>query len=109
MNLVKKKIKKKNLFFIEDEEESIAFMETNFGLRHYPSLIFFIGKYASQIFLIIDSFVAILNTFYLDKYGCTDVDHKRSQPLFFNEERYEKFVDLILSGDFANSLHLFNK
>lgn len=49
----------------------------------------------------------LLKPFYLDKFGCTDVGYKRNQPLFLNENRYERIIDQILSGDFSNGLNKF--
>lgn len=98
-----KKKNKKNLIQCDDSF-FYDFVRLFYGSRHSPSLIIAIAKYASQIFLIDGNYIAFLDTFYLDKYGCTDISYLRSQLLYFNDERYERTVDLILSGDFAYSL-----
>ena len=46
--------------------------------------------------------LAFLDVFYLDKYGCTDIGYKRSQPLFLNEELLDKWFDYVPSGNFAS-------
>ena len=85
------------------------FLHAFYGKRHYPSVVIFTGKFASQVFLVVDDYFASLNPFYVDKYGCNDVGYKRSQPLFLNEERCDRLIDLVLSGDFAYSLNsLYN-
>lgn len=99
---VEKKKNLSNLFSCEIESLR-PFLDTFFTPRLSPSIIMFIGKYASKVIIVCDSFIGELPTFYLDKYGCIDVGFKRSQPLFLNEEKFEKCVDMILSGDFANT------
>lgn len=74
----------------------------NHNLKHYPSALLLVGKFASRILVVYDSFTTTLNPFFLDKYGSPDFGFARGQPLFLNEERYERVIDEILSGDFAN-------
>lgn len=77
---------------------------TFFGKKHSPALFLYIGKDASQVALIEGPNLALLDVFYLDKYGCTDIGYKRSQPLFLNEELLDKCFDSVLSGNFASFL-----
>ncbi|KAK8880615.1 hypothetical protein M9Y10_003297 [Tritrichomonas musculus] len=105
---------------VQDEEEKMMVNEKNivscdnsslnpllnsfYGKKFYPSVLMFVSSYASQILLIDQSKVAFLDPFYIDKYGCADIGYQRGQPLFFNEEKYKRFIDTILSGDFAYQL-----
>ena len=57
-----------------------------YSKKHYPSVIMFVGKFASNIIVIDQDYYSSFNPFYLDKYGCTDIGFQRSQPLFLNEE-----------------------
>ena len=86
------------------EDEFLPFFMTFYGKLHYPSILMFTGIYASQILLVDQSQGASLETFYVDKTGCPDINHLRFQALFLNEERYEKLIDQILSGDFSYNL-----
>ena len=95
---------KKNLVSSENGAISDIF-SIFYSKKYYPSVVLFVGKYSSNVVVVDQDYYATFNPFYLDKYGCPDVGFKRSQPLFFNEERYEKFVDKILSGEFTNSLN----
>lgn len=76
-------------------------LAVNFGRKHYPTPFLYIGKNASKIILLYhEKHQELFKPFYLDKYGSADIGFKREQPLFLNEERYERFVDEVLSGTF---------
>lgn len=79
-------------------------LKSFYGKKFYHSVLIHLASSASQIIIVDQSNSAILDTFYLDKYGCTDIEYERSQPLFFNEEKYKKLIDVVLSGDFAYHL-----
>ena len=88
-----------------------SFLKSQYGNRNYPSVVLCIGKYASRVFLVNQSHFSFIDAFYVDKYGCMDIGYKRSQPLFLNEQRYEKCIDMVLSGDFSyilNDLSVLN-
>ena len=105
-NYEESNIKKNKKNLVSSKNGSISDIFSIFySKKHYPSMIMFVGKYASNIVVVDQDYYASFNPFYLDKYGCPDIGFKRSQPLFFNEERFERFVDTILSGEFTNSLH----
>lgn len=102
---IEEELKRNSMNLCSCDENLIKFfLESFFARRHQPSIILFVKKYASQVFLIDQGYFADLSPFYLDKYGCNDIGYKRSQPLFFNEEKYEKLIDTVLSGDFSYSL-----
>ncbi|OHT13519.1 hypothetical protein TRFO_16279 [Tritrichomonas foetus] len=65
-------------------------------------LAMFTCRFASMIMLISSHAMGILPPFYLDKYGNPDHGYDRGQPLFFNDEKYEKLNDMILSGEFTS-------
>lgn len=71
----------------------------------YPSVYLQIGQYASSVIVNCENRITILKLFYVDKFGCIYVGFKRYQPLFLNEQRYERIMDQILSGDFSNILY----
>ena len=75
-----------------------------YGKKFYPSVLIFVASAASTIIIVDGSNFAYLDTFYVDKYGCTDIEYERSQPLFFDEEKYKRFIDVVLSGDFTYRL-----
>lgn len=60
-----------------------------------------IGQLSSKFFVVNEQAIGNLKPFFLDRFGCEDIDYKRGSPLFFNEERYERVIDEILSGDFS--------
>lgn len=99
-------IKKNNRNLMKCDDENLIgnFMSAFYGKKNFPSIILFVGKYASLLFVIDQEYFASFTPFYLDKYGCPDIGYKRAQPLFLNDEKYERFIDTILSGDFANFL-----
>ena len=41
------------------------------------------------------------------EYGCTDIGSRKRLPLFLNEERFDRVMDQILSGDFSNGMENF--
>lgn len=101
-----KNVKKNKKNLVSSKKGTISdILSIFYGKKHYPSVLLFVGKYASNVVVIDQDYYASFNPFYLDKYGCPDIGFKRSQPLFLNEERYERFVDKILSGEFTNLLH----
>ncbi|KAK8888725.1 hypothetical protein M9Y10_033459 [Tritrichomonas musculus] len=83
------------------------FLKSNFSQKNYPSVILFIGCFASDICVIDGNRMVFMRPFYLDRYGCADIGYKRSQPLFLKEERYERVMDEIISGEFTNNLKYF--
>ena len=97
---------------VKKEEKSLTFdskslklsLIVNYNLKHYPSALLLIGKYASRILFITDCFTTSLKPFYLDRYGSPDFEFSRGEPLYLNEERYERFIDDVLSGNFSNSI-----
>ena len=92
-------------FQIVDEDETFnSFLNKYCVKKNYPTILLFIGAFASDILVTEGNRIVNLRPFYLDKYGCADVGYKRGQPLFLNEERYDRFMDVILSGDFTNEL-----
>ena len=91
------------------DAEFLPYLMTFFGKSRYPTVFMFTGAISPQIFLVDQSYGAALDTFYVDRYGCPDVNHLRFQPLFLNEERYEKLIDQILSGDFSYNLRNLDK
>lgn len=86
------------------DNEFLTFFLNFYGKMHYPSILMFTGVNSSQIFLVDQSQGAALETPYVDKSGCPDINHVRMQPLFLSEERYEKLIEEILSGDFSYKL-----
>ncbi|KAK8849983.1 hypothetical protein M9Y10_018577 [Tritrichomonas musculus] len=78
-----------------------------FSGKNYPSLFLSIGRDASTVRVVDGERTCLLRPFFLDKYGCTDVGFKREQPLFLSEEKYERTMDQILSGDFSSNLMPF--
>ena len=92
---------------ILNADDMISDLHTLFSKKKYPSVFLFIGKDASKICVIDGRRICSMRPFYLDMYGCTDIGYKRSQPLFLNDERYEKVIDQVLSGDFSSNLNQF--
>ena len=72
--------------------------------KNYPSVLLCIGSNASKVIVVYRNKYSILNPFYLDKYGFSDIGFFRSQPLFLNQELYERVIDDLLSGNFTNYL-----
>ena len=95
--------KKEKCYMIEEANLQIS-LALNFAIKHYPSALLFIGKFASRILIINSNYTTSLRPFYFDKFGFPDFGFVRGQPLYLNNERYERFVDEILSGNFSNSL-----
>ena len=97
----------KNLHILSyDTEELNAHLLFKYSKRVFPSVYLFIGKHASKIIITNMGKIGILKPFYLDKYGCSDFGNKRGEALFLNEFRYERTMDVILSGDFSYFLPL---
>ena len=94
---------------VKDQQESATIDENKIQLslaldyssKHYPSALLLIGKFAPEVLIVHGDFTTTLKPFYLDRFGCEDIDYKRGMPLFFNEERYDRMIDEILSGDFS--------
>ncbi|KAK8835926.1 hypothetical protein M9Y10_040307 [Tritrichomonas musculus] len=86
----------------------LSFAQMKLSKLNYPSVLIFIGKESSNILIIEGKRLRVLRPFYLDKYGCTDIGYERRGPLFLNEERYDRVIDQILSGDFSNGLNSFS-
>ena len=85
---------------------SVGFsLKTFYSPRNYPSIVMLIGKSASQMYLIDQSFFAFLDPIYIDKYGCQDIGYARSQPLFLSDDKLEKLMEEFLSGDFSYFLY----
>ena len=80
------------------------FLYKKISTLNYPSVLLSIGSNASNVFVIDGKRIKYLRPFYMDEYGCTDIGFRRSQPLFLNEERFDRVMDQILSGDFSNGL-----
>ena len=80
------------------------FLNTNFSKKNFPSVLLCIGVLASKVIVINDGRLVEMRPFYIDRYGCDDIGFRRYQPLFLNEDRYERMMDEILSGDFSNNL-----
>ena len=86
----------------------LSFAHTKLSKLNYPSVLLFIGRESSNVCVVDGKKFRVLRPFYLDKYGCTDIGYQRRSPLFLNEERYDRVIDQILSGDFSNGLHPFS-
>lgn len=76
----------------------------NYNKKPYPLVFIQIGKSASQVIVVCNNNIALLKPFYVDKFGCADIGFRRYQPLFLNEQKYERIVDQILSGDFSYNI-----
>lgn len=86
----------------EREEVSTSlFMHSR---KNYPSVLLCIGSTASKVIVVYRNKYSILNPFYLDKDGFSDIGFFRSQPLFLSQELYERVIDDVLSGNFTNYL-----
>ncbi|KAK8841018.1 hypothetical protein M9Y10_027855 [Tritrichomonas musculus] len=83
-------------------KELLSILQKKCSKLNYPSVFLFIGRESSSIAVIDGKRPRILPPFYLDKYGCADVGFQRKEPIFLNEERYDRVIDQILSGDFSN-------
>lgn len=66
-----------------------------------PSVFLFIGRYASGVFALYNGLNFRMRPFYLDMFGSPDIGFSRKRPLSLNEDRYERFIDEFLSGDFT--------
>lgn len=75
-----------------------------YSRKVFPTVLLYISCQASQLVVIDQDCCSEMKTFYMDKYGAIDIGYQRNQPLILNEQRYEKFIDEILSGEFANNL-----
>lgn len=95
-----------------NEEEKLSREMTSFdhfnpGLlmkfrnKFYPTVSLLIGKDASSVLIFDGEKAASLRPFYVDNFGCPDIGFRRNKPLFLNEEKYGRVMDLILSGDFS--------
>ena len=102
---MKRNKKNINAYRFDNEELNfhLLFKHTK---RAYPSVWLFVGKAASKVVITNMGKIGVLKPFYLDRFGCSDIGFKRGQPLFLNEERYERIMDEILSGDFSRYLPL---
>lgn len=78
-----------------------SFLTGKYSRCVYPSVLLSIGQYSSEVYIVNGEEMGELKPFYLDRFGCEDAGYKRGMPLFFNEERYERIIDEILSGDFS--------
>ena len=97
-----------NSLILIDSKNQIQTLKKMFQKKNYPSVFLSIGMDASEVRVIDGKRTCCLRPFFLDKYGCTDVGFRRGQPLFLSEERYERFMDQILSGNFSSNLQLFD-
>ena len=94
-----------NLRIIQSNVNST--IQKMFSNKNYPSVLLFITGYASSIYVVDQGKYKIMKPFYLDKFGCIDIGFARKQALFLNEERYERVMDEILSGEFTNGIKPF--
>lgn len=101
-----KKDYSKSLVLFDNFREA-ATLSKSFSDKNYPSVFLSIGKDASAVRVVDGKRTCFLRPFYVDKYGCTNVGFNREQPLFLNEERYERMMDQVLSGDFSSNLESF--
>ena len=91
--------------FIVIEDNSVGKrLKTLFSDRNYPTVLLFVGFSASRVAVIYGKKFSLLSPFYLDKFGCTGVGYERGEPLFLNEEIYERVMDNVLSGEFLNGM-----
>lgn len=70
-----------------------------------PTLLLVIsGQKASALFLADKQFNMILSlpTIYVDRFGDEDIGFERGQLLFLNEERLERYTDMLLSGEWTD-------
>lgn len=97
----------KNVHFLQFDNEELNFhLLFKHARRVYPTVWLFVGKAASKVVITNMGKIGVLKPFYLDSFGCSDIGFKRGQPLYLNEERYERTMDEILSGDFSHYLPL---
>ncbi|KAK8888327.1 hypothetical protein M9Y10_039394 [Tritrichomonas musculus] len=81
-----------------------SFIRAKYSGKNYPSVLLYIGSKASSLAVFSEGNLIFLRPFYLDRYGCADIGYVRNQPLFLNEDRYDRFMDEVLSGDFSFEL-----
>lgn len=74
---------------------------TEYSRCVYPSAFLSIGKSSSEVVIVNEKVLGSMEPFYVDRFGCEDLGYKRGMPLFLNEDRYERVIDQILSGDFS--------
>ena len=89
------------------DKNTKVFLYKNISVLNYPTVFLFIGSQASNVCVIYGKRIKYLRPFYMDEYGCADIGFKRRLPLFLNEERYDRVMDQILSGDFSNGMEKF--
>lgn len=100
-------IEHSRLVTIDSDFAPKCLVET-FATRNYPEVFLLVGRYASLVVVVENGAMSQLDPFYLDKYVCPDIGHSRGMPLFFKEDKYEKMVDAILSGDFTNEMKMLD-
>ena len=88
-------------------EDLNTFLHVHFSSLNYPSILLFIGGMSTMVIVVDGRRVVGMRPFYVDKYGSADVGFNRNQQVFLNDERYERVIDEILSGDFSNKLEEF--
>lgn len=70
---------------------------------NFPSFYMFVGQHASRVVVIYERYRIDMIPFYLDMFGSPDIEFSRHRPLMLNEERYERLIDEIISGDFTKN------
>ena len=86
------------------EQNEKYLLLTTKGKKKYPSILLYIGKNASKLIVVYQSYEVALRPFYVDKNGNPDLGYRRNQPLFLKDERLKRSLDAVLSGDFTNYL-----
>lgn len=94
---------------ILDNQKPYWTLNKTFKTKNYPSIFISINRKASSVYVVDGNMMSIMKPFFIDKYDCTNIGFQRSQPLFLNEERYERLMDQVLSGNFSSSLRPFNE
>lgn len=82
-------------------------LATQFGNFNYPSVFLYVGTDASRVVVVDQANGVYLSPFYLDKHGSPDIGYSRGQPLVLKEEKYERLVEDILSGEYSSYLKPF--
>lgn len=107
--------------FGDTENETEKFSINYFGVYHNmipylinifhslqcPTITMLMTNSSPCLYLLNRNYYCSLEPFYVDKFGCPDISHRRNQPLLLNEEIYEKIIDRFLSGDFSYNLKLY--
>ena len=74
-------------------------------LTDETNIYLMLSKEASAILVTTHFAIGNIEPFYVDSLGNPNISYSTGAPIFFSEDRYEKFIDTVLSGSFCKDLN----